>query len=144
MADQKTIVDILGKKELSVYDVGTLLGYAGELAKKLPDSILLATETAQLDAQSLVGAAEEAIAWQKKFLAKLEVAEEELYKRYDDLYKQTIKKRREIADKLNDLEPIPDLKIPYNIKDLCDIADRFGNISDEAWDRVCQLAKALK
>lgn len=144
METPKHIVDMMKKNELSVCDVGSLLEYAGKLAQAMPESVLRSVETAQEDAQALVGAAERMIAWQEQFQSKLEVAEEELLKRFDELYKLTIKKRGEFMQKLSEIEPMPEVRIPYNLKELCEIAERFSHLSDDTWQRVIDLSKTLK
>lgn len=64
--------------------------------------------------------------------------------RYDALYVSVTKKRNEVAAKIKDIEPLPEVSIPYNFKSLMEIAERCDSYTDEQWQRVIELAKAFK
>lgn len=70
------------------------------------------------------------------------------YQKLDDAYNSYAAKRKELAQKLNDLPKITFPDIPYvnveGLQRLFDMADKLSTLSDNQWGRLLDLAGALK
>ena len=63
---------------------------------------------------------------------------------YERLWKVVDAAHTRLADRINALEKLPQrISVPYNFKDLLDLAERCGNVSEADWARVIEISRVL-
>ena len=138
------IKNILGKEDVSYHEAGELLRAAAAALQSVPNAAVRSVQVAYEDALSVIKATKSILATQDEIMEKIDAAEGKICDRYDQIYKDVSKKRYDIQDKLKTLDPLPDIHIPFNMKELVDICDRLKELPPVAFERFIELAKALK
>jgi hypothetical protein len=140
-----TILDICDQERLSAWDAGQLLKAAGDALQKVEHAVIKhVSEEARADAERLIDDVRALQVRVRGIYEVIETEEAELLKRYDDLYHRVTSKRAEIARRIDKIDRLPKIEIPYNTKELLEIAQRCSEMSDEQWSRVVELAKSLR
>ena len=137
------LLDWAGKEAMTYYDAGQLLIAAGKAIKDIPGAIVRNADQSLVDAQALIDRAKDAIKLSAQVMGEIEKGELALCERYDHLYRTIQKKRRETAEKIKALEPMPECRLPYNLDEMFKVADRLSELTKEQFDRLIELAKAL-
>lgn len=135
----RAIKDILGKEEMTVWDVGILLKAAGQMAQDLPGAVFnRSLECAQHDAQRMMEAARTHLGHAQETLAEVERIEEKLIERTDKLFAA----RRDIQKKLGAL---PELSLPsmYQIEQAVKLCEQLAGMDERTWGRLLDLARAI-
>ena len=135
--------DILGKNQITAYDAGVLLKECATLMESVPAATMIAVKEGVKDAENIVFSFDKLRSRLHEIEIQVATAEEALFKAYDDTYKRVGKKRREIADKINELEPLPRIEIPYNFTTLLEIMERLSGMHPDTFERFEKMAKAL-
>ncbi len=79
----------------------------------------------------------------KQFEVTLKNKCDEVGQLYDTMWNSIRAKNEELRKRIESVPPVPEIKVPYNIKELISIAEKCQGLSDTAWQRVVELAKAL-
>ena len=132
-------------KNLSYWELSHLLETTAKAIKDLPNSVIRNLEYVE---QEAYGHIEDTIKAVNNRLAELQTAlvesDESLEKAVDEHYRSTVRRIYDLNQKLMELPKIENaMQLPYNVKEIIEIADRFAHLSDEQWRRVIELAKAL-
>jgi len=138
------IKNLLGKNEMSIYDLGKFLGCLGEFLKNSEFSPIKSANEAIGDVERIVNIIKEMIAKLITLQDEVEKAESALLQRLDKGYANITKKQYEIKKKIEELKPLPEIHISYEMKELIEVVEKFRHFDKEAWQKVVDLAEALK
>jgi glycyl-tRNA synthetase beta subunit len=137
------IKNVLNKNEMSMYEVGQFLRYISDFLKDTEFSPVKSANEAIGDAERVVNTIKGMIAKLIVLQDEIESAENALVERLNRTYENVTRKQHEIKKKLEELKPLS-IRIPCNMKDLFEIVNRFQHLDEKAWQKVVDLAGALK
>lgn len=137
-----TIKGLLGKDVLTYHEASTLLKQVAELLNRVPQAALRNVGQAKQDVDAVLDVARELGGKLVEIQKEIDAAEEKVYRMYEATYGRIIKKRHEIEKRFQG--PMPEIRLPYNVKEFLDVAERMGQLSPEAWARFVEFAQALR
>ena len=142
---RQRIMGLWNKPELSVREAAEVLEAAAQLAREVPGGLI------QLNASDLQSTAESALKRGTEVLERIHAVEqqllavdERLYSAIEQAYRHAMDARKTLDARLAQLGELPSIQVPYNITALIEIAERCSNLTDEQWERVVELARALR
>lgn len=109
------------------------------------------TDALKKEANAVLEDAQSAAEQILKFIKEIErmphmirAAAERSVKTADDSY-HTIKKAHDtLRTRLGSLDKLPEVTVPYGVERMFEIAQKCGDLSDTSWERLRELAVALK
>lgn len=123
--------------------LGDLLQEAGTFLRETEyRAIGESAKYTRTEAEQFLNAALAVVEDIKKVGERLVAAESDLYKEWEETQARMRTQRRKFAKDIESLGE--DVHVPYGLKELVEIAERFEHLSPEAWGRVFELAKAMK
>ena len=129
---------------MTYYDIGKLLEKMAKLIRNAPDAII--TELGEIErggVRELVATAETTFTKLREVQTKIDAQVEKAVALSDANWERVKKARDTFAARMERLD-LPEVKVPYDIEKLVDLAERFASLSDKQWQRVLDLAKAFR
>jgi hypothetical protein len=131
------------EKPISTYDLANILEKMAVFMKELPLSPIRSVEYAEQEAW---GRIDSMITGVNNRLVELEKSVNESNQSVDTAIEEYYRTNRDKIEALNNrLAELPKLiegvRVPFNVKELVETAERMSNLSPEQWQRVVDLTK---
>ena len=143
--EKTKIIDILKQNEMTVYDIGTLFEYMAKLFKEFERAIVLNAEYAIEDSEGLIAKAKEMLSSVDTWIARVDEKSQKITRESERLMNDIFIQHKKFKKKMDELPVFEkEVFVPYGLKAIIDLAEQCGNLNDNAWQKVIELAKALK
>lgn len=137
------IKTILEKDEISVCEAGSILRAVVSMFDASQKSILETVSYTKDDLTALVNACSATLHKADEYYTELDTIQGKVFDKAEKVYKDIIAAHNTLLKRVESLPKIEPAYIPYNTKEIIDIAERLSHLSDEQWGRVIDLAKAF-
>ena len=132
-------------KKLSYWELGNILEQCAKALKDMPMAVIKDVEYEEQEAYLRI---EAIITGVNNRLVTLEQAlatsEENLTKVTEEHYNKTSKVVYALNKKLAELPEInPGYRLPYNAKEIFELAERYADLPDNVWQKMIELAHAF-
>ena len=143
--DKTKIINILQKNEMNVYEVGQLFEYVSKYFKEFERSLVMNAKYAIEDTESLIAKGKEMLNSVDTWIARVDEKSQETFKESERIMSDIYAQHEKFREKMAELPVFEkDFHVPYDLEKLLKIAKECENLSDNAWQRVIDLAKTLK
>jgi hypothetical protein len=136
------------KDKLSIYDVGKLLSLVGEAIKNTEKAIINPVDSAKFDVDSIIASARKILSETQQVYTEIDAEANNLVEFGNKLYDKVNKAVELYKIKLHNIgfeQNTMDISnIIHKLDLLVSFAERCDKLTDEQWNRVIDLAKALK
>jgi hypothetical protein len=129
--------------KIDSWHVGQVLKSVGEMMVSVPHAIFMDCTESKESIEDFLGHVSKIMQSMLDGYEKFEDSLSDLYDRQYELFIKVEKAHKRITKKIESLQPIPDINIPYNIDKLIGLAERFQGLDDNTWNRVVELSKAF-
>lgn len=79
----------------------------------------------------------------KTFEEVIDRKQDEIIKLVDELWSKIKESHQRTSERIKALPELPEIKYPYGLTKVVEIAEKMDRLSDKQWSRVIELAKAL-
>jgi Sec7-like guanine-nucleotide exchange factor len=131
--------------QMSAYDLKRAFESIVQIAETIPNRMsTILDEGVEAGIQDTLSKMSRVMDTIHTFEETLDKKQEELVERADAFYKSVREKYTEVNNKFESLTSLPEnLKVPYGVVQIIEIAERCSKLTDTQWDRVVELSKAL-
>ena len=129
---------------ISAYELTRLLESVPAMVGKVPAIIdRNLKETCESTIPDVIAKINRTMEACKAFEDALSAREEELCRQIEAAYNAVAKAHQSLAERIKALPAMPErLNIPYNFKEILDLAERAERMTPETWNRVIAFAQA--
>jgi predicted transcriptional regulator len=139
----KNVLDADKREPMDYYGLAMVLESAAKLVNEIPNKILRQVEPEVSEAVcELESAAKKVIGYTTQLDKVIEEEEKKLFQQLDDHYNNVKKMANNINEKFSKLPKIDEnVRIPYNVKELVQVAESIERLSPEAFERLAKLCE---
>lgn len=143
--DKLRIKNLLDKNDLSYREAGEIIRAVADMFHGYEQAAIRSIKDNVNDVELLVGFAKKVAASMEEQNALLADAYKKAEAQYSEIYDKYATARREFEKHIKDLGgSLPPVVLPYGLKEMLEMAERFQHVDDESWERFLDLARALR